>query len=107
MAARSGSVTRKYTTASTLTETLSRVMPSWVGTGMVTICVLTFRIRSTNGIRNVTPGCRCEGSALPIRNTTPRSTWLTTRIPLRSTIRAATATRTTATTVPSMSLHSS
>lgn len=50
--------TLKYTTASTLTVTLSRVMPSWAGTGIVTICRFTFRIRSTTGTIMVNPGVR-------------------------------------------------
>ena len=77
-----GSSTRKYTTASTLTVTLSRVMPSWDGMGMVTICTLTFRSRSMTGTMYASPGSRMCGRARPKRNTMPRSYWLTTRRPV-------------------------
>jgi hypothetical protein len=71
----------KYTTASTRTDTLSRVMPSWAGTGMVTICMLTLRNFSTPGVTQVSPGCRGAPLTRPNRKTTPRSNWLTTRMP--------------------------
>src|SRR2546421_5372480 len=90
MSAFHGSSTRKYTTASTRTVTLSRVMPSWAGTGSVTIWVFTFRSRSTKGIIVVSPGSRACGSARPKRKTMPRSNWLTTRT-LKADQAAATA----------------
>ena len=58
--ASTGSITRKYTTASTLTVTLSRVMPSCAGTGIVTICMFTFRSRSMTGTITVSPGPRAR-----------------------------------------------
>lgn len=66
-------------TASTRTVTLSRVMPSCAGTGMVTICMFTFRSRSANGRIMVKPGPRTESFSLPSRKTTPRSYCLMTR----------------------------
>src|SRR6266542_2341558 len=81
MIAVTGSSTRKYATASTRTVTLSRVIPSCAGIGIVTICMLTFCSRSTIGITRVSPGSRTFGSTLPNRNTTPRSNCRTTRSP--------------------------
>ena len=46
---------------------------------MVTTCMLTRFIRSTNGISMVRPGRRTSGWARPSRNTTPRSICWTTR----------------------------
>ena len=43
-------------TASTRTVTLSPVMPSWEGTGIVMICMFTFSRRSAIGINIVSPG---------------------------------------------------
>ncbi len=74
-----GSTTLKYTTASTRTVTLSRVMPSWAGTGSVTICMFTFRSRSTPGTITVKPGARIPSRSRPKRNTRPRSYCFTTR----------------------------
>src|SRR3954454_17364467 len=67
-------------TASTRTVTLSRVIPSCAGTGRVTICMLTFVIRSATGQSRTIPGALVvPGSTLPNRNTTPRSYWRTIR----------------------------
>src|SRR5689334_7197812 len=54
-------------------------MPSWAGTGMVTICMLTRRSRSTPGTTTVRPGPRVPSRTRPNRNTSPRSYCLTTR----------------------------
>nr|CRL56981.1 hypothetical protein CPGR_04309 [Mycolicibacterium fortuitum subsp. fortuitum DSM 46621 = ATCC 6841 = JCM 6387] len=67
-------------TASTRTVTLSRVMPSWAGTGIVMICMLTFCNRSATGTSIVNPGCRTLSWTRPNRKTTPRSYCLTTRM---------------------------
>ncbi|GAX58996.1 hypothetical protein SO3561_10571 [Streptomyces olivochromogenes] len=66
-------------TASTRTVTLSRVMPSCAGTGIVTICMLTLRSRSTPGMIMVNPGGLMPPRSRPSRSTTPRSYCLTTR----------------------------
>ena len=66
-------------TASTRTVTLSRVMPSWAGTGIVMICMFTFCRRSATGTSTVSPGPRTPSCTRPKRNTTPRSNCLTTR----------------------------
>jgi hypothetical protein len=66
-------------TASTRTVTLSRVMPSWAGTGIVMICMLTLSRRSAIGINIVNPGPRTRDCTRPNRKTTPRSNCLTTR----------------------------
>ncbi len=69
-----GSMTRKYTTASTVSVTLSRVMHSWVGTDIATIRMLTLTRWSTpNGTTIVRPGVRSLGRSRPKRNTSPRS----------------------------------
>ena len=68
-----GSTTRKYTTASTRTVTLSLVMPSWAGTAIATICMLTFCIRSPTGRMKVIPAPRGLASIRPNRNTMPCS----------------------------------
>ena len=60
-----GSTTRKYTTASTRTVTLSLVMPSWAGTAMATICMLTLAIRSPIGRMAWQPGAAQLGQDLP------------------------------------------
>ncbi len=73
MSALAASITLKYTTASTRTVTLSRVMPSWAGTGIVTICMLTLCNRSTTGTIKVKPGGRTPPVSRPSRRTTPRS----------------------------------
>lgn len=65
-------------TASTRTVTLSRVMPSCAGTGIVTICMLTLCSRSIPGSTMVNPGPRTSLRSLPSLNTTPRSYCLTT-----------------------------
>src|SRR5947208_8068340 len=70
--ASSGSTTRKYTTALTLTVTLSRVMASWAGTSRVTMRRSTLRIRSTPGMRKNSPGPRAP-TRRPRRKMTPRS----------------------------------
>lgn len=79
MIALAASTTLKYTTASTRTVTLSRVMPSCAGTGIVTICMFTLRSRSTPGTIMVKPGPRTPSRSRPKRKTTPRSYCLTTR----------------------------
>ncbi len=84
-------------TASTRTVTLSRVMPSWAGTGIVTICMFTLRSRSTPGTIMVNPGGRTSSWSRPSRSTTPRSYCLTTRAAAMAYTRppASTATRAT------------
>ena len=54
--AATGSMTRKYTTASTVAGTLSRVMTSCLATSMVTTRRSIFTMRSTIGIRKMRPG---------------------------------------------------
>ncbi|GAA1263406.1 hypothetical protein GCM10009665_61220 [Kitasatospora nipponensis] len=54
-------------------------MPSWAGTGMVTICTFTRRIRSMTGISTTTPGWRTSSRTRPKRKTTPRWNCCTTR----------------------------
>ena len=61
--------------------TLSRVIPSCAGTGMVTICMFTRWNRSTPGWIRVSPGARTSACTRPNRNTTPRSNCRTTRSP--------------------------
>jgi hypothetical protein len=50
----------------------------WIG--MVIVRMPTFRIRSTNGIMNRSPGSRTFRT-LPSRNTIPRSYWRTIATP--------------------------
>src|SRR6266851_1936507 len=71
MTALIGSTTRKYTTASTRTLTLSLVMPSWAGTAMAMICMLTFCSLSPMGRMMVSPGPRVSGRTLPNRKISP------------------------------------
>src|SRR5215472_897086 len=78
MTALIGSTTRKYTTASTRTLTLSLVMPSWAGTAMATICMLTFCSRSPIGRMIVSPGPRVPGRTLPNLKIRPCSYCCTT-----------------------------
>src|SRR5579872_932663 len=52
----SGSVTWKYKTASTLTETLSREIRSWLGTSMTTVRKSTRTICWKNGTSRIKPG---------------------------------------------------
>ncbi len=66
-----GSTRRKYVTAATPMETLSRVMTCCEGIGMVTVRSVTLVIRSASGIMNRIPGSRTLRSR-PNRNTTPR-----------------------------------
>ena len=73
-----GSTTRKYTTASTRTVTLSLVMPSWAGTAMATICMLTFCIRSPTGRITVSPAPRGRPSTFPNLKMMPCSYCCTT-----------------------------
>src|SRR5580704_3890131 len=80
MTALIGSTTRKYTTASTRTLTLSLVMPSWAGTAMAMICMLTFCSLSPMGRMMVSPGPRVSGRTLPNRKISPRSYCCTTRM---------------------------
>ncbi len=51
-----GSTTRKYTTAFTLTETLSRVITSWGGTSRTTVRRSTLTICWMIGMRKKSPG---------------------------------------------------
>src|SRR3569833_317548 len=67
-------------------------MPSWAGTGMVTICMLTFCIRSTNGTSSVRPGSETRARTRPNRKPSPRSYCLTTRTPAASQAPPATTT---------------
>src|SRR5215470_5033070 len=87
--ARRGSTTRKYSTALTFTETLSRVITSCGGTSMVTVRRSTRSMRSTSGMRYTIPGPRAP-TKRPSRKTTPRSNSLRTLRPL-NTITIATA----------------
>ena len=68
-------------------------MPSCAGTGMVTICMLTLRIRSTTGISMVSPGRGSSGCARPNRNTMPRSFCLTTRALVATTMTTSATTK--------------
>ena len=54
-------------------------MPSWAGTGIVTICMLTLCRRSANGTIIASPGPRVSARTRPKRKTTPRSNCLMTR----------------------------
>jgi hypothetical protein len=97
-----GSTTRKYTTASTRTVTLSRVMPSCAGTAIATICMLTFCSRSPTGRIKVSPAPRTAGSTRPNRNTMPCSyccTILTERPAAISPATASTTRMTTSATI--------
>src|ERR671910_371461 len=66
-----GSTTRKYTTALTFTETLSREITSWLGTSITTIRRSTRCICCTSGTRMISPGPRTPEKR-PSVNTTPR-----------------------------------
>src|SRR2546430_10137219 len=65
-------------------------MPSCAGTGIVTICMLTFCSLSAIGMMNANPGWRTSGCTRPNRKTSPRSYCLITRAlelsPIRPTI---------------------
>src|SRR6266436_1603011 len=67
-----GSTTRKYTTASTVTGTLSRVITSCFSTLIVTTRKSIRTIRSTMGMRKINPGPFAP-SNFPRRKITPRS----------------------------------
>src|SRR5450756_2513989 len=67
-----GSITRKYTTALTLTETLSREITSWLGTSMTTVRKPTLTICWMPGIISTNPGPFTFQNR-PSINTTPRS----------------------------------
>src|SRR5207302_9898792 len=67
-----GSTTRKYTTASTVTGTLSRVITSCFSTLMVTTRKSIRTMRSTIGMRKINPGPLAP-SNFPRRKITPRS----------------------------------
>src|SRR5690349_1557580 len=54
-------------------------MPSWAGTGIVMICMLTLCRRSAIGVMRVSPGPRVVSRSCPKRSTTPRSNWVMTR----------------------------
>ena len=70
--ARWGSTTRKKITALTLTDTLSLVMTSWVGTSIVIVWRFTRIIRCRTGITMMTPGpLTCWN--FPKKKITPRS----------------------------------
>ncbi len=56
MIARAGSTMRKYTTALTFTDTLSREMTSCVGTSSTTTRRSTLTMRCTSGMRMMRPG---------------------------------------------------
>jgi len=76
-----GSSTRKYTTAFTLTGTLSRVITSWGGTSRVIVRRSTFTILSTMGMMRNSPGPFAP-TRRPRRKMTPRSYSRTTLIAL-------------------------
>src|SRR3546814_9992824 len=67
----SGAMTRKYRTALTFTETLSREMTSWLGTSMVTTRKSTRTICCTTGTTKIRPGPLTFVN-LPRVNMTPR-----------------------------------
>src|SRR6185437_6025407 len=73
MTARVASTTRKYTTAFTFSETLSRVMMSCGGISHVTTRNETFTIRSIGQMMRTTPGPFELLSTRPNRKTTARS----------------------------------
>src|SRR5262249_46656505 len=73
MTALIGSLTLKYTTASSRTVTLSEVMQSCGWIGSVTVRKSTRCIRSTPGTSIIKPGPRGAVVTRPSRNTTPRS----------------------------------
>src|SRR5262245_42332341 len=73
-----GSRTRKYMTAETLIETLSRDMTSCGGTSIVPTRRSIFCMRSTNGMMKKRPGPRAPEKR-PSRKITPRSYSWTTR----------------------------
>src|SRR6185437_6561624 len=66
-----GSTTRKYTTAFTFTETLSREITSWLGTSSTTVRSSTRTICWMPGIRTTRPG-PLTFQKRPSWNTTPR-----------------------------------
>src|SRR5512134_904038 len=70
--ARLGSRTRKYSTALTLIETLSRVITSWGGTSIATTRRSTRTILSMTGISRMSPGPLAPMTR-PSRKITPRS----------------------------------
>ncbi|MCY1212827.1 hypothetical protein D9M72_245760 [compost metagenome] len=78
MMARSGSTTRKYTTALTFTETLSREITSCGGTSITTVRRSTLTICCTAGISSTRPGPLTRQKR-PSMNTTPRSYSRSTR----------------------------
>src|SRR5574340_1497745 len=67
-----GSMTRKYTTALTLTETLSREITSWLGTSNTTVRRSTRTICWMPGMMITSPG-PFTFQKRPSMNTTPRS----------------------------------
>ena len=71
--ARFGSITRKYTTALTFTDTLSRVITSCGGTSSTTVRRLTRTIRSMGANTRITPGPFGPTRSLPSLKITPRS----------------------------------
>src|SRR5258706_9974586 len=72
MMARCGSMTRKYTTAFTFTDTLSREITSCGGTSNTTVRSSTFTICCTTGKITTSPG-PFTFQKRPSMNTTPRS----------------------------------
>src|SRR3990170_1673905 len=72
MMARCGSIARKYTTAFTFTDTLSREITSCGGTSITTMRRSTRTICITPGITMIRPG-PLTFQKRPSRNTTPRS----------------------------------
>ena len=78
MTARSGSVTRMYSTAFTFTETLSRVITSWGGMSNATIRSETrFWLANPAG-RKISPGPLVPQN-FPRKKVTPRSYCRSTR----------------------------
>ena len=78
MMARSGSTTRKYTTALTLTDTLSCEITSCGGTSITTVRRSTRTICWMAGTMMTSPGPFTRQKR-PSRNTTPRSYSRSTR----------------------------
>src|SRR5437870_2195844 len=68
-----GSTTRKYTTAFTLTLTLSDVITSCVGTSITIVRRLTRTMRSMGQKTQIKPGPLGSASSRPMRKMTPRS----------------------------------
>src|SRR3954468_22538336 len=78
MTASDGSLTRKYNTALTFTEMLSRVITSCGGMSSTTTRIDTLRMRASRDGTKMRPGSRVP-VYLPRKNTTPRSYCVRTR----------------------------